>query len=132
MASQFVVGIWEYQVGRLDAGLARDMEEYLPSLMNRRSGRRCRSFAPCRWAARLRRRMEVLAYETAEELVRAQKRFSVAPCICRKEKGLLGHTCDKPLEVCMAFGAGGRLLRAQRPGAVHHQRGGPGHSGPRR
>ena len=50
--------------------------------------------------------MEVMAYETAEELVRAQKRFSVAPCICRKEKSLTGQSCDKPLEVCMAFGTG--------------------------
>jgi len=24
-------------------------------------------------------------------------------CVCKKEQGLLGNRCDKPLEVCMAF-----------------------------
>src|SRR5512136_2926011 len=32
MASQFVIGIWEYQVGRLTPELVRDFDEYLPTL----------------------------------------------------------------------------------------------------
>jgi electron transport complex protein RnfB len=46
----------------------------------------------------------VLAYESAEELVQAQDRFAVAPCICRQEMRLSGHGCDKPLETCLTFG----------------------------
>ena len=34
MAAQFVVGIWEYQVGHLNPGLVEDMEAYLPHLFN--------------------------------------------------------------------------------------------------
>ena len=49
--------------------------------------------------------LEAMDYERAEILVRAQHKFSVAPCICRQEKQISGDGCDKPLEVCMAFGA---------------------------
>ncbi|MBW1770279.1 MAG: hypothetical protein JRJ17_03805, partial [Deltaproteobacteria bacterium] len=34
MASQYVIGIWEYHVDDLDEGLIRDMNEYIPTLMN--------------------------------------------------------------------------------------------------
>ena len=33
MAAQFVVGIWEFQVQRLTPDLIRDMEEYIPHLL---------------------------------------------------------------------------------------------------
>jgi hypothetical protein len=47
---------------------------------------------------------EVMPYEGAEALVRAQKTFAVANCICRQELRILGEGCDKPLESCLAFG----------------------------
>lgn len=51
--------------------------------------------------------LEILTYERAEEIIRAQSKISVAPCICRKEEKMLtGRGCDHPLEVCMAFGVG--------------------------
>ena len=48
----------------------------------------------------------VMIYEQAEKLIRAQKKIRVNPCICRKQKRLLGEGCDKPLESCLAFGYG--------------------------
>ena len=50
--------------------------------------------------------VEILTYERAEEIIRSQKRISVAPCICRTEAKMLGRGCEHPLEVCMAFGVG--------------------------
>lgn len=106
MAAQFVVGIWEYQVGRLDAEMARDMEEYMPALMRPEIWQQAPQLRAVPVGRAITPEMAIMDYETAESLVRAQKRFSVAPCICRKEKKLTGHGCDKPLEVCMAFGVG--------------------------
>ena len=50
--------------------------------------------------------LAAMDYEQAEVLVRAQHKFSVAPCVCRQEKHVAGGGCDKPLETCMAFGDG--------------------------
>lgn len=50
--------------------------------------------------------MEIMSYEMAEEIIKAQSKISVAPCICRKEERMMGGGCDHPLETCMAFGAG--------------------------
>jgi ferredoxin len=47
---------------------------------------------------------DVMPYERAEALVRAQERFAVANCICRQEMRILGKGCDKPEESCLSFG----------------------------
>jgi electron transport complex protein RnfB len=48
---------------------------------------------------------DVMVYERAEELVRAQDRLAVAPCICRKEQRIAGEGCDLPLETCLVMGS---------------------------
>ena len=50
--------------------------------------------------------VKVMPYEKAEELVKKQKKFLVAPCICRKEKELEGDGCGKLMEACLVFGWG--------------------------
>ncbi len=50
--------------------------------------------------------MEIMPYEQAEQIIKAQKKISVAHCICRKEQRLLGKGCDHLSEACMAFGTG--------------------------
>ncbi|MGP8089308.1 MAG: 4Fe-4S binding protein [Syntrophobacteraceae bacterium] len=102
LAVQYVVGIWEYHVNDLDEGLIRDMNEYLPALTEQawkfpqmRIIPVGRSVTP---------ELKVLPYEMAEELVRAQKKFSVGPCICRRENTMMGKGCGKREESCLGFG----------------------------
>jgi electron transport complex protein RnfB len=60
-------------------------------------------------------RTDVMPYERAEELVRVQKTLAVNNCICRQEKRINGHGCNKPEESCMSFGhAAERSLRHNR------------------
>jgi NAD-dependent dihydropyrimidine dehydrogenase PreA subunit len=47
-----------------------------------------------------------MIYEQAENLILAQEKIRVNPCICRKQKRLLDEGCDKPLETCLVFGNG--------------------------
>jgi electron transport complex protein RnfB len=105
MAMQFVVGIYEFQVGRLDAELAADFEEYLPTLFDADVWRRAPQLRTIPVGESVEPPSEVLPYERAEALVRAESVFAVAPCICREEQALLGHPCSKPLETCLVFGA---------------------------
>ncbi len=104
MAAQYVVGIWEFKVNDLDVDLIRDMNEYIPTLFDQawkvpqlRTIPVGRSLTP---------QHEVLPYEQVEELVRAQKKFGVRPCICRREHTMVGKGCDGPEEMCLVFGHG--------------------------
>jgi len=103
-ASQYMVGIWEFHVKELDVGLIQDTNEYFPTLFDEawklpqlRTIPVGRSLTP---------QHEVLPYEQAEELLRAQDRIAVAPCICRREHTLVEKGCHRPQETCLVFGSG--------------------------
>lgn len=105
MAAQFVVGIWEYHVNDLDQAFVKDMAEYSTFLFKEAFG----SLPQLRTipvGKSIQAGMEVLPYEQAEELVRSQKKFLVAPCICRREHELSGDGCGKLMEACLIFGWG--------------------------
>lgn len=104
MAAQFVVGIWEYQVGRLNAGLVADMEEYMPHLFNADAWQASPQMRTIPVGRSVDAELAILSYETAEALLEKQESFVVTPCICRKEQNMLGKGCDRPLEACISFG----------------------------
>ena len=104
MAAPFVVGIWEYHVNDLDEGLIADMHEYLPHL-----GREAFDVVPQLRTVPVGRSIDpglrVTSYEQAEEMVKPQTKFLVAPCICRREKEITGQDyCGKLSEACLMFG----------------------------
>jgi NAD-dependent dihydropyrimidine dehydrogenase PreA subunit len=45
-----------------------------------------------------------MTYEHAEALVDDHDRFAIAPCICRREKKMVGEGCDRPEAYCLVFG----------------------------
>lgn len=110
-ALQFVVGIWEFQLNRLTPELARDVELYFNTMFDTDLWRRAPQLRTIPIGASLEMVNEVLPYEQAEELVRQQKRIVVAPCICRKERNLLGEGCDKELDTCLTFGSSADYYR---------------------
>ena len=102
LAAQYVVGIWEYHVNDLDPGLIGDMNEYLPFLADQNWKVPQMRVIPV--GQSITPENKVLSYEMAEELIRGQKKFSVAPCICRREQTMMGKGCSKPEESCLGFG----------------------------
>jgi len=105
MAAQFVVGIWEYQVGRLTAGLVADMEVYMPHLFDADAWQASPQMRTIPVGRSVDAELAILSYETAETLLEKQESFVVTPCICRKEQKMQGKGCDRPLEACISFGA---------------------------
>jgi len=105
MAAQFVIGIWEYHVNDLDEGFVKDMEEYIPALAKEAfdSVPQLRTIPV---GKSIDAGLKVLPYERAEELVKKQKKFLVAPCICRREHQLKGAGCNKLVDACLVFGWG--------------------------
>jgi ferredoxin len=107
MASQFVVGIWEFQVNRLDPELVADMETYIPVLFNTETWRRAPQMRTIPVNRSIDPRLPILPHEIATRLIEKKAHFVVAPCICRQERRLAGHGCDRPLETCISFGDAG-------------------------
>jgi len=103
MASQFVVGIWEYHVNDLDPEFVRDMDEYLPTLSREAFGR-VPQLRTIPVGQSIHAGLNVLPYEHVEEIVRKQTRYLVAPCICRREHHIKGAGCDKLMDTCLLFG----------------------------
>jgi electron transport complex protein RnfB len=109
MALQFAIGIWEYHVNDLDPELARDVGEYIPTLLDPDTWKKAPQLRTIPVNTSINHKLEVLPYENVEELVKTQDKCLVAPCICRKEKKLLDEGCERPEESCLIFGRGADL-----------------------
>jgi len=105
-AVPFVVGIFEFQLNRVDADLARDVTAYYEAAL----GKTFQS-----WSTPVMRTIPintelvsewpVFPYEDALNIIDSQKKIALAPCICRTMARKAGEGCDKPLEACFLFGS---------------------------
>jgi len=103
-ASQFVIGIFEFQVNNLDSGFVKDINEYWPTLFDPEVWKKTPQMRTIPVNESIKVKREVMPYEQAEELIRAHEKIAVVPCICRQKQSLIGEGCDKPEEMCMGFG----------------------------
>jgi Na+-translocating ferredoxin:NAD+ oxidoreductase subunit B len=105
-AVPFVVGIFEFQLNRLDRELAREMDEYLETafgeVMHTSVTRLLRTIPINR---SLVAQWPVAPYEDAMTIIDSKDIIAVAPCICRTMSKLNEKSCDKPLEACFSFGS---------------------------
>ncbi len=106
MGAQFVIGIWEYQVNKLNKGLIKDFNEYVPFLVKEQVKTRTQQLRVVPVSQSINADMKIMAYEDAEEIIRAQSRILVAPCICRTEHNIMGKGCGRMVETCLVFGGG--------------------------
>jgi ferredoxin len=105
----FAVGIYEYQIGNIDAEFARLFEAYY-----QQSFRKILNIEPAFHRIvpvneTVRNDMEVHSFETASTIIENSQAWGVVDCICRVQKKLIGDPCEHPVDVCMIFN--------QRPGA---------------
>jgi len=105
MATQYAVGIFEFQVGRLDREIAGEAQDYWRSLPTS-FWEKMPQLRTIPVGESIPVESTVMIYEQAENLIQSQEKIRVNPCICRKQKKLLGVGCDKPLESCLVFGNG--------------------------
>jgi H+/Na+-translocating ferredoxin:NAD+ oxidoreductase subunit B len=114
MAAQFVVGIWEFQVNRLTPELIEDMEAYIPTLMRTAWKRPQLRTIPVNRS--IRTELPVMTHERAEALLSRHRTFAVSPCICRRERTMVGQGCDRPQETCLSFGTAAEYMVANHIG----------------
>jgi ferredoxin len=106
MAAHFAVGIFEFQVHKMDPDIAGYFEEYFPHLLDPELWQQAPQLRTIPVGQSIQLDLAVMDYERAESLVKRHDRISLATCICRQEKALLGKPCIKPEETCLGFGSG--------------------------
>ena len=103
MATQYVVGFFEFHVGRLDRELASANAAYMETLPTS-VWEEMPQLRTIPVGESIPTGSTVMIYEQAKNLIQSQEKIRVNPCICRREKSLLGQGCGKPLETCLVFG----------------------------
>lgn len=99
----FVVGIYEMQVGNLDAELARLFETYFAQAFGNTLKVQPQVHRVIPIGESVRNSMEVHPFESASDLVNTAQSWGVLDCICRKQKALIGEGCEHPIDVCMVL-----------------------------
>ena len=100
----FLVGVFEFQLYRLDRELAEMYLEYAPHLglpLALLENKQLR-VAPVDSAVEV--TPAVATYNRVREFVKDQELIAMTPCVCRKNARLMGNGCDKPEELCFSFG----------------------------
>jgi NAD-dependent dihydropyrimidine dehydrogenase PreA subunit len=105
-AVPYVVGLFEFQVGRMGSDFAEVHEAYYESTYHKV----IQSFkTPVLRTIPIQRTLvadsPVAPYEDVLGIIDAQERIAVAPCVCRTTRDLVGKTCDKSIENCFSFGS---------------------------
>jgi len=108
----FVVGIYENQIGRLDAALALLFEDYYKKAFNGILGVSPPVHRVIPVGESVRVDLEIRPYESAAQIVANAQAWGVLDCICRKQKALIGQACQHPIDVCLAM--------SSKPGAFDH------------
>lgn len=105
----FVVGIYEMQLGKIDAELAHLFEDYYKEAFGRMLAvePQVHRVIPVRESVQA--EIEVHPYESATDIVNQAQSWGVINCVCRKQKALIGEPCGHPVDIC--------LILNNRPGA---------------
>lgn len=104
--SQFVVGFWEGQVNRLDREMAELFEQYISQYYEQGYWEILPQLRTIPVGESIPVNLEVMPYQQAEAIIRANSTIAVRNCVCRQERALLDEGCGKPLETCLSFGNG--------------------------
>ncbi len=103
MLAPFVIGIYEFQLNRMDAQLAALCEEYVPTLLRTVGGHKPALARVVPVNAHIDAHATILRTDSLREMLAHARSFRVAPCICRREQALVGFPCSHTSETCLAF-----------------------------
>jgi len=99
----FVVGIYEYQIGRMDTELAESFETYYRVAFGEMLAVEPAVHRVIPVNETVRNDMEVHPFESASAIIENAQAWGVVDCICRVQKSLIGDPCEHPVDVCMIF-----------------------------
>ncbi|MFI5398818.1 MAG: DUF362 domain-containing protein [Candidatus Binatia bacterium] len=99
----WAVGIYEYQINRMDREFCELSEQYAvyfgAQLLT--SPPQIMQTVPIEEEIPLKH--QALPYQQVSSIIQNGASFRVNECICKKERGIMGAACKKPHEVCLAI-----------------------------
>ncbi len=103
MLFPYIVGIYEFQLNRMDKEMAELFGAYAPALIGQLG-----SFEPALGrvipvSTEIEAEQHVHRYEDVQRMIEEAKSFMLMECICRKEQALQGKTCRHKLETCLGI-----------------------------
>jgi len=98
----WVFGIYEFQNYRMDRELAELCAEYAPAFQRQFFSGMPQLMRVLPLEDRIPEGENPLPYERISMMLENGQSFLVNDCVCKREQTLLGHPCDRPLEVCLA------------------------------
>lgn len=99
----FVVGIYEYQIGRIDKEMAVLFEAYYQQSFTQMLEVDPQLHRVIPVNETIKTDMEIAPYESVTGIIEQANAWGVLDCICRVQKSLIGDPCDHPVDVCMTF-----------------------------
>lgn len=105
----WVVGIYEYQLKRMDKEFVdlceqRDQEVMNAAIKAQQPLTKPQMMQVLPVEKVISSNYQALPFEKVSSIIENGKSFVVNDCICRKRNRMLGKGCDRPLEICMAIG----------------------------
>ena len=104
-AIPYVIGFYEFQLGRMDKELAQLFNNYMEEAALTSMGNNIPPLRTIPVGKSVEVIHKVAAYEDAKAIVNGKSKIAVANCICRTQQNLIDKGCDKPMEVCLMFGS---------------------------
>lgn len=102
----FIVGIYEFQVDRLDMPLAKAFSKYfVTALAKTFHDRKLPYMRTIPIETDVVTGDRILPIDDAVSIVKNKKRISVAACLCRQAASIGGRPCKHPAETCLQFDA---------------------------
>ncbi len=99
----WVIGIYEFQVKRMDEEFARLSKEYNLHVGAPLFFGKPHVMQVIPIEEEVPRKHTPILYQQVSTIIERSRSHGVTQCICKKERGLLGKPCDRPQEVCMYF-----------------------------
>jgi electron transport complex protein RnfB len=99
----WVFGIYEFQLGRMDQEFAELSEEYWPVYGREFFSKKPQLMQTLSVEVTIPFSQEALPYERVSAVIENGRSFLVNECICKKERGLVGKPCDRPVGICLAI-----------------------------
>lgn len=103
MLFPFVIGIYEFQLNRMDEELSRLFEEYAPHLVGTVGGFEPAVTRVVPVSTQIDADLQVHRHEDMRRMIEEATSFDLMDCICKKERALEGSPCKHTLQVCLAF-----------------------------
>ncbi len=98
----WVFGIYEFQLPHMDKEFAELNEAYGPIYGKQFFSKTPQLMQTLAIEKSIPVHQEALSYEKVSTIIENGQSFLANECVCKKERGLLGHPCDRSTQVCLA------------------------------